>query len=169
MGSNPNKEIEFLISRRFQQMFFKTLNLLLKTTLYHWAVLEEAPYAIKWRLKLQGQIWPLRNACWTSLPIITFFLNCPLKYCVKLNMEKNYFEILDKLSNFIMGLTPLGPGLDGLGYTSLLSYNVVMISRLCSWAVDDASRIIRFSDNVAWLKKYVPEQAEGSENQVELE
>ena len=60
-----------------------------------------------------------------------------------------------------MGLTPLGPGLDGLGCTSLLSYNVVMISRLCSWAVDDASRIIRFSDNVAWLKKYVPEQAEG--------
>ena len=60
-----------------------------------------------------------------------------------------------------MGLTPLGPGLDGLGCTSLLSYNVVMISRLCSWAVDDASRIIRFSDNVAWLKKYVPEQTEG--------
>ena len=60
-----------------------------------------------------------------------------------------------------MGLTPLGPGLDSLGCTSLLSYNVVMISRLCSWAVDDASRIIRFSDNVAWLKKYVPEKTEG--------
>ena len=34
-------------------MSFKTFNLLLKTTVFHWAVLEEAPYdAIKCRLKL---------------------------------------------------------------------------------------------------------------------